>query len=202
MHPCTDLITSHAPCRVDAGRLGLVEPRYLAAVVEPNDECADAKRPHTTPLGIPLLHASHMLRDIVDGNRILEVQTVRLGLDSCLVDEDSGVGVQASEGEADVGVDETDLGGSDPGILQLHGRTLLASQNNDVLALDSNSACSCSALVSRVCAMATSWGQVAPLLTASPAYSTWNTCPSGLSSVNQFAKLPRCRCWSANLKTG
>lgn len=77
---CAGLVTSLVPCRVDARRLGLVEPRYLAAVVKPNDQCADAEWPDTTPLGIPLLHASHMLRDVVNGNGILEVQAMGLSL--------------------------------------------------------------------------------------------------------------------------
>lgn len=90
-----------------------------------------------------------------------------------------------------MGVDEADLGGGNSSILQLHSRPLLTSQDDNALSLDSYRACSCSALVSRACTMVTSWERLAPLLTASPAYSTWNTCPSGLSNVNQFCKVSK-----------
>lgn len=126
-----------------------------------------------------------MLCDVLDGDWILKVQTVRLCLQSCLVDENSGVGIQAGECEADVGIDEPDLGGCDPCVLQLHSRALLTSKDNNVFALNSDGACSCCSDVSL--AAISIWSACkggAPLLTASPAYSTWNTCPSGLQCVS------------------
>lgn len=42
-----------------------------------------------------------------------------------------------------MGIDEANFGWGDAGILQLHGRTLLTAQHDNVLALDSDCACSC-----------------------------------------------------------
>jgi len=96
---------------------------------------------------------------------------VRLSLYPGLVDEDAGVGVEAGKGKAYVRVDETDLGRGDARVLELHGRALLAAEHDDVMALDTNSAGSCRDPVSWAAGRRVfGWG--APLLTASPAYST------------------------------
>ena len=63
-----------------------------------------------------------------------------LSFEARLVDQDPGIGVEAGEGETDVCVDKTDLGGCDPGILQLQSRSLLASEHDDILSLNSNGA--------------------------------------------------------------
>lgn len=151
-----------------------------------------------------------MLCDVLDGDRVLQVQAVRLSLQSCLVDEDPGIGVQAGEGEADVGVDEADLGGGDAGILQLHGRTLLTAKNDNVLALDSNCACSC-------CSTIVSLGRLAASNTMHNALANageeGRTSLDGFASVFdledvsigttmcKYANLQYARIWEANLKT-
>lgn len=89
-------------------------------MIETNDQCADAEWPNSSPLRVTLLHTGDVLGDVIDGDRVLQVQTMGLCLYPGLVDEDSRVGVQSGEGKADVSVDETDLRGCDPGILQLH----------------------------------------------------------------------------------
>lgn len=61
-----------------------------------------------------------MLCDVLNSDGILQVQAVRLRLQPCFVDEDSGVGVQTGKCEANVGIDEADLGGGNSGVLQLH----------------------------------------------------------------------------------
>lgn len=177
-------MAGYVPCRVDARWLGLVQTWHLATMVESHNQSADAERSDTTSLRVSLLNTCHVLCDVIDGNGVFEVESVRLGFQTCLVDKDSGVGVQSGEGEADVGVNETDFGRGNSSILQLHGGTLLASQDNDVLALDAYGACSCNGVISLVVRAGNFHKTVAPLLTASPAYSTWKTCPSGLHCVS------------------
>ena len=63
-----------------------------------------------------------------------------LGFEAGFVDEDASVGVEASEGEADVVVDKANLGGSDAGVLELHGGLLFTAEHDDLVAFDSNSA--------------------------------------------------------------
>lgn len=115
------------PCAVDTTGLSLVEPSLLATRVETNDECADTERPHTTTLGISLLHSGDVFGDVLDRNGILDSQPVTLGLQPRLVDENAGIGVEACKGEADVVVHKTDLRRCDAGVLQLHGGLLLAA---------------------------------------------------------------------------
>ena len=63
-----------------------------------------------------------------------------LGLEASLVDEDAGVGVKAGEGQTDVVVDQADLGGSDAGVLQLHGGLLFAAEHDDLGAFNGDGA--------------------------------------------------------------
>lgn len=63
-----------------------------------------------------------------------------LRLEACAVNEDAGVGVEAGKGEADVVVDEANLGGRDAGVLQLHCGALLAAENDDGGAFDADGA--------------------------------------------------------------
>lgn len=128
------------PCAVDSTRLGLVESSLLAARVKANDERADAERPHATALGIPLLHASDVFGDVLDADGVLDGEAVALGFEAGLVDEDAGVGVEAGEGQADVVVDEADLGGRDSCVLQLHGGLLFAAEHDDLAAFDGDGA--------------------------------------------------------------
>jgi hypothetical protein len=128
------------PRAVDTTGLGLVQPGLLATRVEANDECADAKRPHTTTLRIPLLHTGDVFGNVLDAHGVLDGESVALGLEAGLVDEDAGVGVETSEGQADVVVDQADLGGGDAGVLQLHGGLLFAAEHDDLGAFDGDGA--------------------------------------------------------------
>lgn len=131
------------PSRVDTAGLRLVQPGHLAALVKAHNHGADAERPHTAALRVPLLHAGDELGDVLDGAGVLDRQAVRLGLEPRLVDQDPGVGVEAGKGQAYVRVDEADLGGRDARVLELHGRPLLAAQDHNVAALDAHGAGSC-----------------------------------------------------------
>ena len=131
---------SSVPCAVNTTGLSLVQPSLLAAGVEANDECADAERSHTTTLSIPLLHTGNVFGDVLDAHGILDSKSVALGFEAGFVDEDAGVGVEAGEGKADVVIDETNLGGRDAGVLQLHGGLLFAAEHDDLVAFDGDSA--------------------------------------------------------------
>jgi hypothetical protein len=131
---------SSVPCAVDTTGLSLVQPSLLATRVEANDECADAEWPYTSTLRIPLLHASHVFGDVLDAHGILDSKSVALGFEAGFVDEDAGVGVQTGEGETDVIVNEANLGGSNAGVLQLHGGLLFAAEHDDLVAFDSDGA--------------------------------------------------------------
>lgn len=63
-----------------------------------------------------------------------------LGLQAGAVNEDSSIRVEAGKGEADVVVDEADLGGRDAGVLQLHCGALLAAEDHDGGAFDADGA--------------------------------------------------------------
>lgn len=80
-------------------------------------------------------------------------------------------------------VHDGDLGGRDTGVLEFEGGAFLAADDDDVFAFYADCAGSCCYGVvlcelfviereGSVCSV--------PLLTASMAYSTWKTCPSGL----------------------
>jgi hypothetical protein len=86
------------------------------------------------------LHASHVFGNVLNAHGVLDGESVALGLEAGLVDEDAGVGVQPCEGQADVVIHETDLGGSDAGVLQLHGGLLFAAEDDDLGAFDGDGA--------------------------------------------------------------
>ena len=130
----------YVPCGVDARRLRLIQPRLLTPRIKAHNQRTDPKRPHTSALRISLLHARHILGDILHRHRILHRQTVTLRLEPCLVDQDACVGVEPGECETDVRVDEGDLGGGDAGVLQLHRAALLAPEHDDVGAFDADGA--------------------------------------------------------------
>lgn len=96
-------------------------------MIESHHQRTDTERPDATALGIPLLHASNVLGDILDRDGILNRQTMRLRLDSRLVDQYPSISVQAGECQSNVGVEQTDLGWCDACVLELHGRALLAA---------------------------------------------------------------------------
>lgn len=63
-----------------------------------------------------------------------------LGFYSGLVDQNSSVGVKPGEGDANVGIKKTKFRWGDPCILELQSRALLAPENYNVFALDTDSA--------------------------------------------------------------
>jgi hypothetical protein len=173
------------PCRVNATGLSVEEPGLGAVGVEADDKSADAKGTDTTRLGIALLNLSDVFCNVLDGNGVFDGQAVTLCFQTGLVDEDSGVGVQTGKGKADVVVDETNLGGGDAGVLELHGTALFTTQDDNLVALDTDGASSCEATRS-VGEHGVVWRRDGiPRLTASRAYSTWKTCPSGLKTVGR-----------------
>lgn len=97
------------PCRVDTTGFSVEESSFCAVGVEANNKSADTERTDTTRLGVALLDLGDVLCDVLDGNGVFNGQTVALGFQTGLVDKDTGIGVQTSEGEADVVVDETNL---------------------------------------------------------------------------------------------
>ena len=101
--------TNDEPCRVDSTRLGVEESSLGAVGIEADDESADTEWTNTTRLGVALLNLSDVLCDVFDRNGILDSQTMTLGFQAGLVDKDTGVGVQTSEGETNVVVNETNL---------------------------------------------------------------------------------------------
>lgn len=109
-------------------------------MIEPNDQRTDPERTNASTLRIPLLHAGDVFRDVLDGDGILDRQPVRLGLDARLVDENPRVGIQSSESETDVFVQQSDLRGRNSGILQLEGGGFLASEHDDVFTFDADGA--------------------------------------------------------------
>lgn len=128
------------PCRVNPRRFCLVESRRFISLVEADDQRADSEGSHTSTLCISLLHAGHVFGDVFDRHGVFDRQAVTLCFQACLVDQYAGVSVQTGEGQADVCVDESDLGWCDPCVLQFHGGTLLAAQNDDVGAFDPHGA--------------------------------------------------------------
>lgn len=86
-------------------------------------------------------------------------------------------------------VHKTNLGWGDTSVLQFHRRSLLASENNDILSLDSDGTCSYTGvIITAVIRLSRSL----PLFTASSAYSTWKTWPSGL--IDRKLELPQSSC--------
>lgn len=63
-----------------------------------------------------------------------------LSFETRFVDKNPGIGVETGKGEADVRIDEADLGGRDPSVLELQRRALLTSENDNILSLDSDGA--------------------------------------------------------------
>ena len=82
------------PRRVDARGLRQIETRRRVVLVEADDETRDAERADTAGLGIALLDAGDVSGDVLDRDRVLDRQAMRLALDPCAVDEDARVGGQ------------------------------------------------------------------------------------------------------------
>lgn len=129
------------PSRVNSGRFGQIQVRYRAVLVKAGDERADTERPDTTALGVPLLHTGDVFCQIPDRGWIFNGQAVRLGLDPGLVDEDPGIGVETGEAKGNMGIDLANLGRCDPGVLEFQGRSFLAAEDDDAIALYTDGTC-------------------------------------------------------------
>lgn len=133
----------NVPCRVDTRRLSLVQSGDLAAFVETNNHCRDTEGADTTGLCVALLDTSDVFRNIFNRDGVFDGESVRLGFQAGLVDKDSGISVQSSEGQRNVVIEHLDLRRSDSCVLELHSGALLASQYHKILALDADSASTC-----------------------------------------------------------
>lgn len=134
------------PCRVNTAGLSVEQSRLGAVGVEADNESADTKRTDTTRLSVALLDLGDVLCDVFDRDGVFDGQTMTLGFQTGLVDKDTGVGVETGKGEADVVVDEANLGGSDAGILELHGTALFTAQDDNLVTLDTDGASSWEAI--------------------------------------------------------
>ena len=81
-----------------------------------------------------------MFRNILDCDWIFDSKTMGLGFYAGFVDKDTGVGIKSCKGKTDVVVDQTDLGRGDSGVLELHGGTLFAAENDERFALHTDGA--------------------------------------------------------------
>jgi hypothetical protein len=114
----------------------LVEAGDGVLGVEADDERRDTERSNTTGLGVSLLNTGDVFRNILDGDGVFDGQSMTLSFEARLVDQNPGIGVEAGEGETDVGINKTDLGGRNPSVLKLQSRSLLTSEDNNILSLD------------------------------------------------------------------
>ena len=78
---------------VGAGWVCLVEVRR-AVVVEAADQTGDAERPASVALCVALFERGYVARDVLQGDRILDGEPVRLTLEPGAADEDARVGRQ------------------------------------------------------------------------------------------------------------
>lgn len=124
----------------DAGGFCLVQLGDGVVRVEAGDDGGDSKGTDAAGLGVALLDAGDVAGEVLDQGQVLQGQAVGLGLDTDLVDEDAGVGVQARKGEERVGVDLAYFAGGDAGVLELEGGAFFAGEDHDVLALDADGA--------------------------------------------------------------
>lgn len=85
---------THLPCRVDSTGLGLEKMRLRVVGVKSHNQGRDTKGTNTSRLGIPLLDASNVLGDILDGRWVLDSKAVRLTFDTRLVDQNSTISSQ------------------------------------------------------------------------------------------------------------
>ncbi len=130
----------YTPSRINATRLRLIKSRLLTPRIKPHNQRTYPKRPHTPTLRISLLYTRNIFRDILHRHRILHREAMTLRFETSAVDEYAGIGVEAGEGEADVFVDEGDFGGCDTGVLEFHGGSLFAAEDDDAAAFDGDGA--------------------------------------------------------------
>jgi len=92
-HNVFPAVYPNSPRGKDTRRFRLIQSRRLTPLIKAHNQCTDPKRPHASTLGVPLLHTSNMLGDVLDRDGVLNGQTVRLGLSTSLVDEDARISV-------------------------------------------------------------------------------------------------------------
>ena len=105
------------PGGVDAGWFCLIKSGDFISFIETYDQCADTEWPDTSTLGISLLYTCDIFRDVFDRDRVLHCEAVRLCFQSSFVNQDSSIGVESGEGEANMSVDQADLRWCNPCIL-------------------------------------------------------------------------------------
>lgn len=128
------------PSRINPRRLRLIQPRRLIPLIKPHNQRTDPKRPNPPTLRIPLLHPRHMFRNILNRDRILHRQSMALRLQPRIINQNPRIGVETRESQADVRVDQANLGGGDARVLQFHGGPLFAAENDDGGAFDADGA--------------------------------------------------------------
>ena len=82
-------------------RIGLVEVRG-AVIVEAANQTRDAERSTAVALRVLLFERGHVTRDVLECDRVLHGQTVRLALESGATDEDTRVRRQTWRGQSEV----------------------------------------------------------------------------------------------------
>mmetsp|Transcript_13252 Transcript_13252/g.22485 ORF Transcript_13252/g.22485 Transcript_13252/m.22485 type:complete len:251 (-) Transcript_13252:33-785(-) len=127
------------PLVVSARGLGLEE--LGLSIIEACEEAGNSEGAHSALLGVLLLVLGHALDNVVDGGLVLEVEPEGLALDSGLVNENSGIGLQPRECAHDVPVHPLDLPDRS-GVLQVGHWLLLHGQHHAVLALEGDGGCS------------------------------------------------------------
>ena len=81
----------------------------LGVGVEADNECGEAERADSTTLCILLLQPSDVAGDVLDGDGVLDGESVALALDPRAVDEHACVRLQPRACQSDVGVQARDL---------------------------------------------------------------------------------------------
>jgi len=84
-----------------------------------------------------LLDLGNVAGDVFYCRRVFHSQTIALALEACFVNQNSGIGDESSESQADVAIKLHDLSHS-PLVLQLGGRLLFYAEHHGLLTFDSN----------------------------------------------------------------
>lgn len=107
----------YLPGGVDAGWFGLIKSGNFVPFVKAYYQRADTEWPDTSTLGVSLLNTCDILRNVLDSDGILHREAVRLCFQPGLVNQDSSIGVESGEGEADMRVNQANLRRCNPRIL-------------------------------------------------------------------------------------
>jgi hypothetical protein len=109
------------------------------SIFKTSKEAGDAKRTNSTLLSVFLLGLSDKASHILNGGLIFVAKAVRLALNTSLVNQNSGVGLESRECDHKVLINLLDLSNS-AGVLKLCDGVLLDSEDDAVFALEANSA--------------------------------------------------------------